>query len=762
MSMIQEPAVSSRSKQLLRWLTVGLMFAMGPAVSSNAAEHTDNTIEEVVVTAQKRSQSLNEIGVSVSVFTGTDTEELGLRQFKDVANHTPGLSTVDIVTSGMPVFAIRGIGLDDFNANNTSGVAIYQDEVYAPYPMFLNGQLFDIDRIEVVRGPQGTLYGKNSTGGAINYISVRPDQETNGYITASYGRWNSLNVEAAIGGALSESISTRLAISYGDGDGFQEDIHTGRDYGTTDRFAARWSNVIRFGQAADLLLVVKGTRDKSRPGSPHNAGVDGLFGLPANTIGVADGDAGDVNVGSLPVSRDEEGLSASANLSVRFDTFDFNSITAWGRWERSTVENLDGASLLLIDITFDDETDYFSQEIRLTSKGTSSFNWVAGLVYSYDEVDTRSDIIITDFIDTTLALLAGTPLGFVPDSRIQVAGVQDTTSFGAYVHTETSLSEDLKLTAGLRYSQDEREFDGAAINPDGWLATFGGSPFPIPELPVAGIDDSEDETNVSGKIGLDYFVNDRAMIYAGVSTSYKGGVYYASTPFDPSAWGYVDPEEILAYELGFKVSLLDSSMQINGSIFQYDYDDRQSLVTATNPLIPDSIYVTLENVGNSEIRGGELEMRWLPFAGFDLRFGVAYLDTEVTEMLAETRGNPLLVPIAEGSVLGQAPEWSYTTIARYEWNLSNMLAALQVDFSHKGEQVGALAGGPDSDYGAIDNLGARFSISGANEKWSIAIWGRNLQDNFESVYGYTSLEGGRAFFVQHPRSYGIDFTYYLN
>lgn len=733
--------------------TVLLAAAIAASMPMSSMAQEDYRIEEVVVTAQKRAQSVSDIGVTVTAFGGNEIKELGFQKPQDVAAQTPGLSTTNATSSGTPIFAIRGIGLDDFNSNNTSGVGVYIDEVLAAYPVFLNGQLFDVERVEVLKGPQGTLYGKNTTGGAINYVSVKPSAETEGYITAGLSRWNTYKVEGAVGGAIADSINTRLAISTSKGDGWQEDIDTGREYGDTDQIAARSLTSFELSDTSELLLNLHYSKDESTPISPQNTEIDYAFGLPDGTLGITSSDPRDVRVGDLPLGRDEEGYGASATLTMDFEAFTLTSITAYDYYERDVVDNYDGVAVATGDFFFKDEFEVYSQEFRLTSNNSGPFHWVGGLVFSQDEVTATTTADTGTLID---GILGGT--GMVESARAQSDYVQKTQSLGAYLHTETDLTDQLLLTVGVRYSQDKRDFKGGSTDLDGWDAVLGGAPAPVPGVTGAYLDDSKTESNVSGKIGLDYNINEDWLVYGSVATSYKAGLFYGSPAGSQDALSYVEPEEVVSYELGFKGSMLDGTMQINGAWYRYDYDDRQSLVIANNPTVPGAIFATLGNIDESVISGAELEFRWLPTQALDIRAGVSYIDSEVSKAPQTIRGLTLALPIEDGVDLAQAPQWSYNTVVRYRWDLDNFTLTGQAQYSWTDEQYGALAD-PYAQYGEVDNLGLRLILEPMSEKWQAALWVDNLEDQNSTTYSFTSTEGGRAIYRQRPRSYGVEVTY---
>ncbi len=755
-------------------------------VNGVADDSSNFVIEEVVVTAQKRAQSVNDIGVTVTAFGSDDIQELGFETAKDIANNTPGLSSTNATSGGTPIFAIRGIGLDDFNSTNSSGVGVYVDEVFAAYPVFLTGQLFDVERVEVLKGPQGTLYGKNTTGGAINFVSVKPREEFEGYFTAGLSRWDTYKVEGAINGSLAEGVRSRLALSSTQGDGWQEDIHTGDEYGEPDVLSVRSLTSIDFGDSSELLLNLHYSKDEGTPLSPQNPNADAIYGLPKGTIGTSD-DAAEVNVGELDVMRDEEGFGASATLTVDFERFTLTSITAYDEYKRDVVDNFDGQSLSTDDFIFDEDFEVFSQELRLTSNNSGGFHWVAGLGFSKEEVNAKTTANLTDLIDGALNLPpaeGGFGLGVPVDSATSSSiYTQETTSVGAYLHTETDLSERLMLTAGIRFSYDKREFDGHTVDHEGWFLTLqdlvldltadftddglanGSVPItpiipPLANTVAVTLDDSESETNWSGKLGLDYTLSDDWLLYGSVATSYKSGIFYGSPAAAPEALAYIEPEEVLAYELGFKGVMLDGGLQLSGAVYHYVYDNRQTSASVFSSATQSDVS-TLATIDESEISGAELEFRWIPAQGWDVRAGLSYIDSEVTEAPgAMVRGLQLTEPVVAGTELAQAPKWSYSTVIRYEWfPVDGFLASVMANYSWIDEQAAGVGTDEQGIYGEVDSLRLRLSFGREDLQWQISAWIDNLEDHNASTYAFTNTDGSQLAYHQKPRNYGVEMTY---
>ncbi|GAA6150590.1 TonB-dependent receptor [Pseudoteredinibacter isoporae] len=759
---------SSAVPSLKTLLSLGVTLACSTSYAA--------VIEEVVVTAQKRSQSVNDIGVSANAFAGDSLQDYGVDSPVDLGNHTPGLITVNATSGGTPIFAIRGIGLDDFSANNSSGVGVYTDEVFASSPAYLGGRLFDVERVEVLKGPQGTLYGKNTTGGAINFISNKPTDEFEAYAELSLARHDTRELTAVVSGPLSDGLRGRLAFNGVRGDGWQTDINTGREFGDQDRAVLRGLLDFDLGSDGDVLIKAYYSQDQSTPASPHAEGVDDVLGDSSFSVLNSPRDPSRVTVGDLPVFRDENGQGFSIKVNYAFDAFDLVSITAWDSYERQVLDNYDGGAHSATDLSQDNELEQWSQELRLVGDIGESFSWIAGVNVSREEVDVKDSFDDSILLSDSVAfdgVLNPFDINNRGDDLFIADYVQETDSYGVYVHTETDLSDEVKLIAGVRYSYDDRQFNGSADN-----LSFG-------ELfPVTTLRESHDEEAVTGKIGLDWFVHEDLLLFANVASSYKSGIFYGGAVVDSSAWSYIGPESVLSYELGFKWTGFDGSMQLNGAIFRMDYSDRQSLLTFvsddfSNLLGVAVVDTTLANVPESRTQGFEMDLNWLPMDGLTIQAGLSYLDAEVTEAptLNNLRGiNPdpsvndaailagsgfvdaLGAPLNAGSDLSQAPQWSYNGLLAYEFDLSEtLMMRLQSSYSWVDEQFAQLADS-NAQYGPVRALNARVSVEQSDGKWQLSFWGRNLEDKASETYAFTGF-AGRTVYRQQGATYGLTLRY---
>ena len=723
---------------------------------------TSNTIqaavlEEVVVTANKRAQSTQDIGVAVSAFNGNDVNDLNLETPTDLAAQTPGLSTTNGTSGGTPIFAIRGIGLDDFNINNSSGTGVYVDEVFASSPMLLGFQLMDVERVEVLKGPQGTLYGKNTTGGAINFVTNKPDDEFSASVTAGYSRWDRTNLEGHINGALSDKVNGRVAYSYSkQNEGWQTDIDTGREFGQVDKFALTGKLAFDLTDTTSILVSAHIGEDNSKPLSPQNddseaRAIDTLFFPPEFAVGLLDvpADSTSVRAGILDVSRDESGYGGAVTVMHDFENATLLSITGYESYDRDVIDNYDGTSLNFLDLDQSGELEQVSQELRLTSAGDSEYSWIVGLGYSRDEINVLDNFLMFDSTGANLT----------------TAYDQTSTSWGLYFHNEYQLTDIVKLIGGIRYSNDKREFEGGTSSTDGTdlfgaiAALPGSTGAPMPGDLILEQNSSETDGNVSGKIGLDAQLTDDVLVYASVATSYKAGLFYGGVGTTPGVLDYVEPEEVTAYEAGFKSLLLDGSLQLNGAVYSYEYDDRQSLVLTDDSVL--FLVATLANVPESTINGAEMDFKWKPTDNLDIQGGVSYMDTKVKNALtnADVRGLNLLSPVSKGTELSQAPEWSYNLRTVYTWDIANDLTVkTQLTYSWTDTQFAALADA-NAQYGPIRSLGARLALEPNNGDWEVAIWADNIEDKVSETYSFTNNSAARTVYRQKPNNYGITFTY---
>jgi iron complex outermembrane recepter protein len=724
------------------------------------ASDTDAALEEVVVTAQRHSQDVQEIGVAITAMNGEQLQALRIQQPLSLSTISPSLSTMNATTDSTPLFLIRGIGLDDFNMNNSSGVGTYLDEVFASFPGFLTSAMYDLDRVEILEGPQGTLYGKNTAGGAINIISKRPTDQFEGYVDVDYSRWETTDVTAAISGPLTDSIKARLAATATkQGEGYQTDIDTGEKYGKLNRGGARALFDIRLSDSVNLLLNFHYVYDHSVPSSPSTPNVESLVptNLPFPTAGLLDSPPGGalVRVGGLPLYKDENGEGAVATLNVHFGQLTLTSISAFDDFFADSLDNYDGYPAADNNWTKNFQQQQFSQELRLGSATGGFVNWLVGAEYAANWFHCR------DSLDWTFVYgLAD----FITDSGKAITAanfIQTQESEGLYAHAETHLSQRWTLVTGVRYSHDEASFDGVTIDPTG-LLTYAANNFTGPIVPnavLAALDQSRSSQNVSYRIEPEYHLTDKILLYASLATAYKAGIFYGQPAQVSVDWGYVNPEHVRTTELGIKSRFFADSLQIDAAIFDTDIRYRQSSLSLwAGPVGALPLIAGLGNVPRSRIDGAESQVDWLPLKGLDIHLGATYLHARVTETLTNDNGLALFTPVSVGQMLPDAPTFSGNWLVQYQHPIGPSLRIYaQANDHYTGAEHPYLA--DPTTFGRGHSLGARIGVKNPAEHWDTSLWVTNLTDTRPLTYAYAGSEGQQVSYYQKPRSVGLNFTY---
>lgn len=739
---------------------VCLLPLLAPHVT--LASDADTALEEVVVTAQKYSQDVQQIGVAITAISGEEMQTLRIQQPLSLAAVSPSLSTMNATTDSTPLFLIRGIGLDDFNMNNSSGVGAYLDDVFASFPGFLTAALYDLDRVEILEGPQGTLYGKNTAGGAINIISKRPTDDFEGYVDVDYSRWETTDLTAAVSGPLTDSIKARLAATATkQGEGYQTDIDTGEKYGKLDRGGARALFDIRLTDAASLLLNLHYVYDHSVPSSPSTPNVESLVPpiLPFPTAGLLDSPPGGtlVRAGGLPLYKNEHGDGAVATLNVRLEGLTLTSISAFDEFFAHSLDNYDGYPAADNNWTKNFQQQQFSEELRLGSVSGGLFDWIVGAEYAQNWFHCR------DSLDWTFVYgLAD----FITDSGKAITAtnfIQTQQSSGLYAHAETHVSKRWTLVTGLRYSHDEAAFDGKTIDPTG-LLTFASNNFSGPIVPntlLAALDQSRSSQNVSYRLEPEYHLSDKVLLYASVATAYKAGIFYGQPAQVSVDRGYVNPEHVRTTELGLKSRFFADSLQFNAAVFDTDIRDRQSSLSLwAGPVGTQPLIAGLGNVPRSRIDGVESSIEWRPLTGLEVHLGATYLHARVTETLTNDNGLALFTPVAVGQMLPDAPTFSGNWLVQYEHSVAGGLRAYaQANDHYSGAEHPYLA--DPTTFGRGHSLGARLGLRNPAEHWDTSLWVTNLTDARPLTYAYAGSEGQQSSYYQKPRSVGVNLTYHF-
>lgn len=758
-------------------------------------------IEEIIVTANKREQSFSDVGATMSVMTSSKLVEQRISSMDDIAAAVPSL-TFARSDSNTPIYTLRGIGFNESSLGVYPAVSVYLDQAPLTFPTLASHSAFDLERIEVLKGPQGTLFGQNSTGGAVNYVAAKPTDEFEAGVTTTYGRFDLVEVEGFVSGPLTDTLKGRLAIQTHNMDAWQKSITRDDENGEVDFYTGRAIFDWQPNDKTDVTVTLSGWKDESEPQALQLAGTKYAFadqlatprGLPLLNAPVSPEEprAADWFAAEPPFSDREmwhHTLRVGYNLA---DDLLFTSLSSYIDFEQSQGVSRSGSAAQNEDLTdMDASIKTFSQEFRVENTNVETYRWVVGVNYEDSEVEEDQQF---SYLNNTSALANG---GIFQSSVYLNSNMENFAIFGNF---EYNVTEDLNLKLGARYTDSQYEFDSCNYDSgDGSIAGLfnflggllgGGTPFtPIgvgsgqcftlnyDNVPGYVFNDTLEEDNVSWRVGLDYNINDDILLYANVSKGYKQGSFPTSSP---ASWTGLEPvtqESVLAYEIGSKSQLMDGRLNLNAAVFKYEYKDKQVRGT-----IQDDVFVTLpqlRNIPESEVVGAEIELIANPIDGLTLTLSAVYLDTEITESLPDEINVVGIVSDFEGADLPFTSQWSTRFDAEYRWDMDSVSPFVGLTYSYQTEQTAAIDGeetvpvAPPAnlpqnkfipgyeapfvidDYGVLD---MRAGISALDDSWTLFIWGKNVTDEYY-WNNVTIAQDTISRAAAKPVTYGATFSY---
>lgn len=716
---------------------------------------TTTALPQVTVTAQRHEESAQDVGIALTALSGQDLQNKGVTNVNELQNYVPNLDIAPQYGGGNPLFRIRGVGLKDYGSNNTSTVGVYLDQVALPYPIQTQGQLFDLERVEVLRGPQGTLYGRNSTAGAINFITNKPTREFHGGLTTSYGSYNASNVEGFLSGPLSDTLRARLAFITEQGGAWQENRVTGQSLGDKDNTSVRGQFDWDATPDINFNLSVHAGEDKS-----DSRGSYLYQGLKPNANGAAyssispETDGKKTGWGLTPGFAKLTGLSVGDkphrdNDNTGFaltGTFDLNdhlsvtSITASDRFRRREYIDWDASVIPQSDEYFDSKIEVFSQELRLASHDNERFNWQTGLYFAQDRLDENF------YSDFSANLGYGTYTSYTQKSH----------TYSAFAQGDYQLTDDWKLIVGVRQEKEHRELEDFSTQ----RILVNNGVYRLGQLSFPAADSDLDSNSTSWKLGLEYQLTPSTLLYSTVSRGIKSGGFTAYNSSYAEQIAPVKPEKLLAYEVGFKSDLSDT-LRFNGSAFYYDYRDQQyqSQVWISQAV---GNVGRLVNIPKSKIYGYELELQWEPVSGLTLGqyFGTKkgkYVDYQGLNSTA-TRAVGFAYPVYtdfSGSSLTNFPKISYGGQLQYVWDVGGFTFSAESDYSFHDRITGS--NGTTTQAYWLAN--ARLGVTPKGSNWSGALWARNVFDKKYDLYHGSFLSNAQIATPGDPRTVGVQASY---
>ena len=730
-------------------------------------------IEEVLVTAQKRVQNAQDVPISMTSLSGEDIKELRLETAADVQYQTPGLIVSYSSTNAIPNFVLRGIGLNDFTAIQSSPVAVHVDDVFYGNSTLLNFLLYDVDRVEVLKGPQGTLYGRNTTGGSINFFSAMPTEEFEAGLELGYGNYEAYSVEGYVSGPLGETVSARLSATLSNRNSGPFEHPTLGKIGEGDKFALRGQLLWDLSDDFSAHLTVFGGEDDSEgnqyQGLPTYTS-DGSFGI-CDSIGAGDGspaaDCSFDGFGAVTIDDDDpytlqtgvinrdriDAFGTVVTLDYDFGAAALKSVTGYSTSDRVSQEDADGSIARNIDVGYATDFSQFTQELKLTSNHDGPLTWTLGLFYSTDDLEA----------ERTETDLAGLDFG-----RQNHAYELETDAFAAYAHGEFEVAEGFSLMAGLRYTDEDRSFTGGTINVEGGVGPdargdFVPSPGPLPDASYSNaaifdsafLDREISFSEVSWTVGASYSVTDDAMLYGKISNGFKSGGFIGDITLQPILEEPYDKESLTAYEVGLKFDSPSGALRWNSAAFYYDYEDviLALSITGTGEAGLDFFLIN-ENGADADVYGFESEIWWAPTERLDIKLGGTWLDTEQKSIPT----SPFDVSERlDGNELPYAPEFSANGLVRYEAPIStNLSLRAQVDFTARTKHWGESTNVAISRISGYTLFNASAAIMTSDGRWSASVWCKNLTD--KEYFQYINDLQGLGSILRTPglpRTYGV-------
>ena len=749
--------MTHRSRTMASHLSIALF--LGTSIAAMAQQPAlppapvvaDAGAPEIVVTAQKRSERLQDVPVSITALTGDSIRKQRITQADDLVSKIPNLQLTATVGENTPIFALRGVSMSDYSLNQSGPVATYYDEVYKGNFALLGVALYDLERVEVLRGPQGTLYGKNTTGGAVNLISKKPEFNNSGYINLGYGNYNRLEANGAINVKLAPTLAARIAFTAEQADGWFVNKLPGKpNLDDVREYAVRGSLLWEPADGVSFLL-----RGSTSLQNPHNYGIfaqPGPFGV-GNGVYEANGqgtsyfrtglNSREIQSNYTP-RRYARTYATALTTNVRVaDALTVTSVTSYDYGSLQFGEDTDGSPTRTLEIPYTDKVRQFTEDLRLTSSWKGPFNFILGAYYNreaifnstaftfFGDLDVNHDGRV-DHLDCATSIAVGSFNACAVTNRFD----QLKHSYAAYTDLRYDFGSGFTLRGGLRFTHD----DGRQT---GLLSQATGVDGVIVSTLIPNTDRSFKTDNISGKIGVDYKVAHDILLYGNYSRGYRGRSFNAQAFFDASEASVARPETLDAFEVGAKTRFLDRRITLNGAAFYYIYQNQQFITVN-----PTTGAQTLDNVERSRIFGGEFELTARATDKLGLHTGLGLLSTRIEK--GSLSGVDLI-----GKLLSNAPV---------------VTASGGVDLTLVDSDKGKLSFHPDisyvaSQYFEVFNLSrlqqhdyalvsAHLDFEHGN--FSASLWGKNLTDKFFFT-SRVDLLAGFGYDYNHvgaPRTFG--------
>jgi len=786
--------------------------AQEPTTQSQASRAQPVMLEEVIVTATRRTENLQEVPMSISAFTESFFLDTGVDQLAELDQYTPNLNITASTDSRSTSIRIRGIGSVGTNSGIDPSVGLFIDGVYQGRSGMSITDLVDIQRVEVLRGPQGTLYGKNTSAGAISIVTNKPTVDYESFLEVGYDSDEKLELRGMVNLPLGDSGNAlRLTGFTIDGDHLYDNTHTGKGVNDASKWGARGHLLFPLGKHGDtdfgdLLITADYTKEDTDCCAFSVIEYDGLSLLnsPSTNTPSAEWQArlGNNALGqpilAYTAFEDSAGMSPpaanpfgddrwqdvspsnkveiggiSADWSGEFASEDaFTLIAAYRNYTSDSAFDGDFTAYPAVVATTDVELDQYSAEFRITSPGAETIDYQAGLYAYYSEFDSMGEFAQTAELVRNIRIVGDLTLAALfPDGTLNIDdNLYTTTSYAAFGQASWNISDEFVATLGLRYTYEKKEREGSQVT----------TPTSVLDLPpVAGpdtfYDSKRSDSDISPSFNLRYFVNPDVMLYGLVSRGFKSGGFNQRREVQGSE-GEFDEEIATNYELGWKTTWLNRQVVFNGTFFFVDYEDFQSQTF-------DGTTLRVTNAGNLESYGAEIEAMYVPNSSFTLGTAIGFNKAEYesfdngqcTVEAAFTQyyidqgaqtGAPATLGVCTedlaGEPLANAPEWTISSFVQYDQPLGDDLAALvrlehnYIDGHFLEEDLD-----PHLKNDSVNLVNLRLGLHNQERTWEATLWARNILDEEYYVYGLDiPTLGGYAGFVAPEATFGVTLLLY--
>ena len=683
------------------------------AIAQDAPTQTEEAanVGDVIVTARRRDEALKDVPISVSALSAERLEETGAADITALQQQTPN-ATVQVArgSNSTLISFIRGVGQQDPLWGFEPGVGLYVDDVYVARPQGAVLDIYDVQRIEVLRGPQGTLYGRNTVGGAVKYVTSRLAQDPELTLRGAYGSYNQIDLLASGSLPLADNFRVGGAIASYQRDGYGENLNTGAEHYDKDVLAGRLSLEWEPRDDMSIRLAFDRVEDDSSPRHGHRevAGVGPGAGSPDSVYDTYAG-IGDDN------SVMNQGVSATVQLDLN-EHWTFKSITAWREGETDTVIDFDNTPAPTLDIPAYYADDQLTQEFQFLFD-YDRMQGVLGFFYLDGHAEGAFDTILGN-------------AGFV----IGTGGQVETESWAAFADVNLDITDRLHLSLGARYTLDNKT--GTVFRANYATATrsplLGGTPR-APTLLRTDYTNKNDFSQFTPRVALSYDLNDDMTAYVSYSQGYKSGGFdmRGDAILTPDTVNGYDPETVDSFEIGLKGSL--DRLSFSAAAFRNEYNDQQ--VTTQVPAVA-GIASFVDNVGSSTITGAEFEGRLRILDNLHANFAVGYLDAQFDEFLRYNLGLGVYEDIADLVVLQNAPKWTGYLGLTWYGDVAGGELAVTPSISFRDDYSQFEFPNPILDQEAYSLVDLSIVWTDPTDRYTLGLYGKNLTDEEYRVGGY--------------------------